>query len=303
MNAYRFKIPFTTPLTFAGKVYREREGVLLERDGQWAEASPLPGFSAESIDDVISALRGDTMPPASLKFALSALETPIELPTSVPLNALLMGERSRILDQATACESEGCRAAKLKVGRGDLEAEIRLVRLVRNTLPAHVSLRLDANRAWSFKDATRFAEATRDLALEYIEEPLTEPHRLEELFENTEVKFALDESLAETNDISVWPNATALICKPTILGGFDEISRLADSGKPIVFSAAFESGVGVSRVAQLASLFSPKLAAGLDTLGWLTTDLLADSPQKQEGCFKLASAVSVDTSVLERIEL
>ena len=86
-------------------------------------------------------------------------------------------------------------------------------------------------------------------------------------------------------------------------GGREAIGRLARTGKPIVFSAAFESGVGISLIAQLAAEFSPQLAAGLDTLDWLANDLLIESPTKRDGLFSIASEPVVDTSRLERIEL
>ena len=307
MNAFRFKIPFTKPIALKGREYANREGILLEQDGQWAEASPLPGFSSETIEEVIAALRGEQAVPASLQFALQSLEEPITEPIKVPWNGLLLGDREQVLANVETCVQSGCRAAKLKVGRQDLEVEIGRVKEVRKRLPAQVRLRLDANQAWSLDEAVMFFQATNGLDLEYVEEPLQDARLLEELFSQTGAKYALDETLlgAKLSDESCldpWPNAAALICKPTILGGRKSVEGLAGSGKPIVFSSAFESGIGVVRIAQLAAEFSPQLAAGLDTLDWLSEDLLLDSPQKQNEMFVVSPIMNVDMSRLEAIE-
>jgi len=303
MNAYRFQIPLVRPLKLKGQTYTEREGVLLERDGQWSEASPLPGFSAETIDDVIAALQGSQEAPASLKFALSVLDDPISVPVEVPWNFLLLGTRDQVLAGVEKCRDAGCRAAKLKVGGRELNAAISLVREVRERLPDSMQLRLDANQAWTLEEATSFCNAMKDIELEYIEEPLQDSSRLEELYDRTGVKYALDETLVREEDLSPWPNVAALICKPTFLGGRESVERLAATGKPIVFSAAFESGVGIARIVQLAAEYSPEIPAGLDTLDWLTDDLLQVSPEKRNGHFAILESPRVDAMKLERIEL
>ncbi len=306
MNAYRFKIPFVKPVVLKGQSYSIREGVLLEQDGQWSEASPLPGFSSESIDDVIAAVRGEQPAPPSLQFALQALETPIVDPVKVPWNGLLLGDREQVLAATEKIVQANCQAAKLKVGRNELQADIALVKEVRERLPAQVRLRLDANQAWTFEQAVTFFQGIDGVDLEYVEEPLQDGQLLEQLFSKTGAKYALDETLlgvmlTDASCFEPWPNAAALICKPTILGGRDAVQRLASGGKPVVFSAAFESGVGVVRVAQLAAEFSPELAAGLDTLDWLSDDLLINSPLKQKELLVIPSAPTVDPKCLEAI--
>ena len=303
MNAYRFQIPLVCPLKLKSQTYKQREGVLLERDGQWSEASPLPGFSVESIDDVIAALRGTHESPASLKFALSSLDDPFSVPASVPWNYLLLGNREQVLAGVEKCIEDNCCAAKLKVGSREMHDAINLVKEVHEILPDSVQLRLDANQAWTLSDATRFCEALAGVRLEYIEEPLADSSQLEELYSRTGVKYALDETLLHHDSVDPWPNATALICKPTILGGREAVERLAASGKTIVFSAAFESGVGIARIVQLAAEFSSQVPAGLDTLDWLTNDLLKSSPEKRNGKFGIMKEPCVDATLLEPIQL
>ena len=184
-----------------------------------------------------------------------------------------------------------------------VRAEIELVRAVRERLPSEVQLRLDANQAWTLDEAALFIESLQGIDLEYIEEPLRDPQQLEELFSRTGVRYALDETLTHNELIDAWPNAAALICKPTILGGRVAVERLAATGKPITFTAAFESGVGIARIVQLAAEFSPDRAAGLDTIDWLEDDLLMHSPSKQDGIFSVVGEPVAERSKLEPIEL
>jgi O-succinylbenzoate synthase len=61
-DLYRFSLPLRGPLVLGGTTLRRREGVLLRLSGDdgsegWGESAPLPGFSAESLDQVIVQLR------------------------------------------------------------------------------------------------------------------------------------------------------------------------------------------------------------------------------------------------------
>jgi len=248
MNTFRFRIPFKKPIVLKGQEHAVREGVLLEQGGQWAEASPLPGFSSENIDDVVAAVRGEQPAPPALQFALQSLKAPINEPIKVPWNGLLLGNRKQVLAATDNFVQSHCRTAKLKVGRNELQADITLVKEVRKRLPDHVRLRLDANQAWLFEDAVTFFQGIEGVDLEYVEEPLQDPQLLETLFSKTGAKYA------------------------------------------------------VVRVAQLAAQYSPELAAGLDTLDWLSEDLLVDSPQKRGEMFVVASAPTVDANRLEAIQ-
>ena len=53
---FRYRLPLAEPLTLAGRVIHEREGVLIRVDSDsgasgWGDVAPLPAFSRESIED------------------------------------------------------------------------------------------------------------------------------------------------------------------------------------------------------------------------------------------------------------
>jgi o-succinylbenzoate synthase len=59
---YRYELRFSEPLALKGTILHHREGLLLELTGEggavgWGEASPLPGFSRESLDEAAAQLR------------------------------------------------------------------------------------------------------------------------------------------------------------------------------------------------------------------------------------------------------
>jgi O-succinylbenzoate synthase len=242
VTLYRYALPLTTPLQLAGETHSRRRGLLIRLDTErgavgWGDAAPLPGFSTETLDEVVghacatapewtgtdipesrddlsqsvSALStGDDCPP-SLQFAtesalahLLAATHATSLPTvlgtprsSVSLNALITNLGEDGPAQAARLRERGYRAVKVKVGRAPVEDEVEGLRTVRNALGDDIGLRADANRAWSLEQAVAFAEATRPLEMAYVEEPLTDPTRISELAARTDLPIALDETTRE----------------------------------------------------------------------------------------------------------
>ena len=305
--AFRYKLPLVAPIRLKGEWVSRREGILLNRNGAWAEAAPLPGFSRESLEEVIHELRSGDAKTPSLRFALSALDLTDDLSNedhefSVPVNALVQGSEQEVREQCRRLVASNCRAVKLKVR--DPDRDVELVHRLREALGSDVSLRLDANRAWSYDQAESFMQNVRDSRIEYIEEPLTTPDRLEELFEKTRVPYALDETLGE-EDVPTkdFPSAAALIVKPTIVGGLERIQQLVATKKPLVFSASYESGVGIALIARLTKMFSADVPVGLDTYSRLADDVLQDRLRFHDWRLTVPSSLAVRTDMLQLVEL
>ena len=284
----------------------------------WGDAAPLPGFSRETLDQARAALEavGPALvgldldpaeavaggpahqaldaagPPSSARFGidlaladLAAQALGRTLPGALhpdpavvlPLNGLVLGGDAPA--QAAALAEAGYPAVKLKVGRRSVADDVAAVRAVRAALPPAVALRLDANRAWTWARAVRFAEGVAGRALDYVEEPLAEPERIPELWHDTGLPVAVDESVQEGAEVRGW--ATAAVLKPTLVGGLAATLRLAAearaAGVRAVLSASFESGVGLRGVAALAAATGAE-PAGLDTYRWLAADVVPPLP-------------------------
>lgn len=316
LKLFRYRLPLTRPLSVVGPVRHSeslityREGVLIGNprhpNGPWGDAAPLPGWSNETLDEVISAAKsGHWNRFPSLQFARQSLDNnEITSAARIPINALLAGESEAILAQADFLRNSSFNTVKLKVGRtSSVEEDIRVTLEVSKRLRSNQRLRLDANRAWTWDQAIVFgrAIATSGISLEFVEEPIQRPQDLERWTATTRIPYALDETLRETTDLKGFPHAAALIIKPTLQGVGERIEPILAHGAPVIFSASFESGIGLTHIARLAAQLSPDRAAGLDTYRWLASDLLYNPLNFEEGYLRLDQPILVRQELLEEI--
>ncbi len=210
---------------------------------------------------------------------------------SISVNGLLVGPLDAVMKKAERLLEAGYKAFKLKVGQRSVEEDVAMVRALRKQIPEGVALRLDANRAWEMDEAVSFADALADVKVDYVEEPVKSLALLRRFAEVSghSMPIALDESLVELTpeQLSFPERIQAVVLKPTLLG-FEKAIRFARSatarGITPVVSAAFESGVGLGILAQMAvSINRNDVPAGLDTLDWLEEDLLETPMEINKG--------------------
>lgn len=168
-------------------------------------------------------------------------------------------------------------------------------------LPAHLpealhlidqtpgTLRLDANRAFSFDDAARLLRAIADRDIDHFEEPLRDPTIPALLALQALVPFplAVDESLGALGvDAVLAAGLRRLVLKPVLLGGplpvLEIAGRARAAGAAVVVTTAMDSAVGAWAAAHLAAAVNNGLAHGLDTSRWLTEDV-APGPEPVDG--------------------
>lgn len=226
---------------------------------------------------------------------LAALLDP-QFRTAVSLNALFAGDPHDPARDIPALAAEGYRAVKIKVGRQDLQTEAALVRRVRALAP-EIAIRLDANRAWSLPEARQFGRMLEDCRIEYIEEPLRDPAGFGEFYRETSLPLALDETLdgASPHNFLPPPGTAAVILKPGVIGGFERSCRWAELARrrqlKVVVSSAFESGVGLAALANLAAVLNPDdVPCGLDTYRWLAEDVTSRPFRAVRGRVDVAAA-------------
>lgn len=218
---------------------------------------------------------------------------------TVSYNGLIDSEADEdVLEQAHALRDGGLRAVKLKVGRGSIDDDIDRVEAVRQALGGDVTLRLDANQAWDMDEALAFAEGTKGVEYEYIEEPLFNPDELPAFAEQSGVAVALDESLTDIapGALAEHDYAAALVIKPTILGGIAHALELAETarglGMDTVVSGAYETGVGTMGLVMLAACLDGRdVPMGLDTYRRLDTDVCRPRLKMEGGQIDVESAL------------
>ena len=211
--------------------------------------------------------------------------------SSIRVNALLRADDEACVTQAREYVAAGYRAIKIKVGQRPVEADAECVAAVRDAVPENVSIRLDANRSWELDDAIAFARHIAEIDIEYVEEPLRRVVQLPDLAAQTEMPVALDETLAD-HDIPHplgTENIVALVLKPTLIGGIEQVRLWSEIAtrreKTLVFSSAFESGLGIWFLSHIAAAYGrPEVACGLDTGRTFLRDIVSPTPIVVDGC-------------------
>jgi O-succinylbenzoate synthase len=270
LTCFRYRIPLVGNVTvLPGQSLESREGVFIRITAEsgeigWGEASPLPGFSRETVDDVgrlgrdLKALVGaavdvsepwtipgvteDAWPP-SLQFGIEGALTNLaaraigtseasllgaEAGATVPVAYLVSGSVEDAVVSASEAMDAGYGCLKLKVGRRAVEHDLDLLRAVHDVMEAGSTIRLDANRAWTLSQASSFVDSVGGLPVEYIEEPLRHVRDLSYLAARTPVPIALDETLREQPaDAFAFPGASVHVVKPTLEGGLSSILKRA----------------------------------------------------------------------------
>ncbi len=326
----RFRAEIDTRVSNSKREWTEREGLIfvaelrgttrrgasLERG--FGEASPLPGYSAESIEQCEACLR-DVQLFDSSELSLSSIERLIESMPTLPAArfavetalldllaqkrgqpvASLFGkyatrarkcallDRNAPLRSATQAVARGITCMKLKVG-GEWAEEFATIRSLRKGFP-DVALRLDVNAAWTLPEAKMRLSLLEGLGIQFVEQPVA-PGVMARLVDSP-VPIAADESLhSEAGRSALEPLLTAgglraVVLKPTVLGGFFACLKLeqwARRHKVIaIASHCFEGPVGTAAVAELALALDAPIAAGVDEHAMLATMSPVSVPQLQ----------------------
>jgi o-succinylbenzoate synthase len=194
----------------------------------------------------------------------------------IPINGLIwMGDREFMLQQIDQKLAEGFDCIKMKIGAIDFEQELELLRYIRSRFsPAQITLRVDANGAFSPQEALNKLQKLAELELHSIEQPISAGNwaDMSRLCAGTPLPIALDEELIgveEKESLLDRIKPQHIILKPTLVGGIVETQewiRLAEErGVGWWMTSALESNIGLNAISQLASTFNPQIPQGLGT--------------------------------------
>jgi O-succinylbenzoate synthase len=198
----------------------------------------------------------------------------------IPINGLVwMGDAAFMRQQIKQKLTAGFSCLKLKIGSLDFATELDLLAEIRAVAgPADLTLRVDANGAFSPEEAPARLDALSQFAIHSIEQPIRagQPAALAGLCQTSPIPVALDEELIGVTD----PRAQELlldtvrpayiVLKPTLLGGHAATRHwiaLAQARRiGWWLTSALESNVGLNAVAQLTGEYElANFAQGLGT--------------------------------------
>lgn len=315
---FRYRLDLCAPLRLADKTYTHREGLLLRYgsgDGSfaWAEASPLPGFSKETLEDVMYARVSDIpdhLP--SLRFALDSLRQfpvlPFDSLPFVPVNALIgSAAPDEMMRQAEAAVTVGFKTIKVKIGRSFTDECVFLESFVDRH--PHIRLRLDANASWSLRDAIDRLPRLAEFKPEYLEQPVAGTDDLMALARVAPVPIAADESVrshADAKRLLKDGGVRVLVLKPMMIGWWaDTIAILEDAYRrdvACVITSSLESAVGRRITAAFAARYAPLgHAHGLATGTLFSRDVILKPDPIRNGAFHPETVAELDPTMLEPV--
>lgn len=258
------------------------------------EASPLPGLSIDDVPDFKEQLQRiaseycDTQTidnddrqhfPAAVMavecaarcMALSNAHRLYDNPFSrgevgIPINGLVWMDSLEAMRQAAEQKVEaGFRCVKLKIGSHDFDSELELVRHLRSLAPDHkLTIRLDANGAFTPNDALHKLERLAPLGIHSIEQPLRAGQWAQQadICKHSPIPIALDEELIgvcgdEQQRLLDTIQPQFIVIKPTLHGGLTGAEQWRDLAAQrhigSWLTSALESNLGLNAVAQLAA--------------------------------------------------
>ncbi len=174
--------------------------------------------------------------------------------------------------------AEGYTCIKLKIGAEDWAEELRLLEGIRRNFPvSKVTIRVDANGAFSPQSAPKKLEQLAAFGIHSIEQPIKagQWNEMAMLAATSPVPVALDEELIglyhpeECERVLYTIRPQYIILKPSLLGGFAMsdhwISMASKYNAGWWLTSALESNIGLSAIAQYCAIKKPNLPQGLGT--------------------------------------
>ena len=278
------------------------------------ECGPLRGLSIDDrkdfekcLADVLSGMHGMKMPlgeqeifglvkdlvPVSLPSVRFGLETALldllhggkrmifknhffkgEKPLAI--NGLVwMGDRDFMLKQVEEKIRGGFECIKMKIGALDFEQECSVLHAIRERYGHKITLRVDANGAFSTKEVLEKLHKLAQYDIHSIEQPIKAGQwkEMKRLCRESPIPVALDEELigmeSRRKELLESVSPPFIILKPSLLGGLQATRswiELAESmGIQWWVTSALESNIGLNAISQFTADFQNSLPQGLGT--------------------------------------
>ena len=199
--------------------------------------------------------------------------------TGIDINGLIwMGSKESMMAQIKDKLEQDFTCLKMKIGAIDFESELEILRSIRCQFsPKEIELRVDANGAFSIKEALEKLKRLSPFDIHSIEQPIRagQISEMAELIEQSPVPVALDEELIGIIDVEAKRKLLEIlhphyiILKPTLVGGFEGslewINLIEKQSGNWWITSALESNIGLNAIAQFTATKNNPLPQGLGT--------------------------------------
>ena len=317
IQIFPFELPLQSPFTTAKGTTRTRRGLLVRvQAGQaigWGEASPLPGLSTETLEEVNGELMGIHGHALQLPEALTEVnplvhklcQTPsgrhglgsavlscMAQINKTPVSGLLNSVNHREVpvshlytddDALFHATMLGTQTVKVKVGIAPLSTEVQKIAHIRELIGPDVHLRLDANGAWTEAEATAAIASMREHGVRSIEDPV-KASDLDAMarLRGRGIDIVADEvrvSPMLLGEVIRRQAADVIVIKPmrvgTPLTALGMIAAADKAGLECFITTTIDSAVGRMMALHIAAAapVAELRACGLNTGSWLQEDV------------------------------
>ncbi|SFR55121.1 dipeptide epimerase [Halogeometricum limi] len=180
-------------------------------------------------------------------------------PTEAPTTSFTVGldETETMREKTEAAVDDGYSVLKVKLGT-DRDEEI--VDTVRDAAP-DATIRVDANEAWTPREAVAMSETLADYDVEFVEQPVpaSDPEGLKFVYERSALPIAADESCVTLADVPRVADRTDIVnLKLMKCGGLAEAKRMIHTarahGLEVMLGCMIESNAAIAAACHLAPL-------------------------------------------------
>ncbi len=205
----------------------------------------------------------------------------------ISINGLIwMGSKEFMKQQIKDKLNAGFSTIKLKIGAIDFQTELNLLKSIRKEFSEkEITLRVDANGAFTPNNALEKLKYLSDFKLHSIEQPIkaNQWQEMALLCEKTPLPIALDEELIgvidklEKEKLLQTIKPQFIILKPSLVGGIEGsnnwISLVKKQNIDWWITSALESNIGLNAIAQYTYSLHNKLPQGLGTGSLFTNNI------------------------------
>ncbi|MBD1396307.1 o-succinylbenzoate synthase [Pontibacter sp. JH31] len=197
----------------------------------------------------------------------------------IPINGLVwMGNKAFMQEQIHQKLTQGYTCLKLKIGSLDFATELEILKQIREVASAvDLTIRVDANGAFSPEEAFRKLERLARYDIHSIEQPIRQGQleQMQQLCAYTPIPIALDEELIGVQDAEQqvalldFVKPQYIILKPTLVGGMQASAAWIDLAETRKIgwwmTSALESNIGLNAISQFTANYPVSLPQGLGT--------------------------------------
>lgn len=305
VTVYRYSLPMEAGVILRYQRLKTREGLIVQlQEGElqgWGEIAPLPEFSLETLAEAeVATLHWlqawqnrqspaeSKLPSVAFGISCALAELKGELPDSADYRKapLCSGDPDELLDVLNAMQGE--KVAKVKVGLYEAVRDGMVVNTLLEAIP-DLKLRLDANRSWTLTKAYGFAKYVNPnfrARIAFLEEPCKTRDESRQFAIETGIAIAWDESIRDADFVvEAEEGVAAIVIKPTLVGSIQRCQNLIQQahqlGLSAVISSSLESSFALTQLARIASLLTPEIIPGLDTLSLMQAQLIRRWPDSE----------------------